>query len=112
MTREEFKIITKDMLKNYSNAPVKTPQAFEMWFELIKDMDYKTVDDNLRHHMTTKIFAPTIAELKGAVDTKDFNNFNRRRYNMAELELKLLERDRPQMIEVEAASREEGDQND
>lgn len=46
-------------------------------------------------------FAPTVAELCGVVDTKDFNNFQRRRYNMDKLEQQLLEACRQELLKIE-----------
>lgn len=46
-------------------------------------------------------FAPTVAELRGVVDTKDFNNFQRRRYNMDKLEQQLLETGRQELLKIE-----------
>lgn len=46
-------------------------------------------------------FAPTVAELRGVVDTKDFNNFQRRRYNMDKLEQQLLEAGRQELLKIE-----------
>lgn len=90
MTREEFKSIVKAMRVTYPNTPITTQQVFDLWYGLLRDMDYKAVSDNLLQHIRTNKFAPTVAELRGAVDTKDFNNFQRRRYDMDKLEAALL----------------------
>lgn len=91
MTREEFKNIVKAIRTTYPNTPISTQQAFDLWYELIKDMGYASVADNLQRHIKTNKFSPTVAELRGVVDTKDFNNFKRRAYNMDALESELLE---------------------
>lgn len=91
MTREECKSIAKAMRATYPNTPVSTQQVFDLWYGLLRDMDYKAVSDNLLQHIKTNKFAPTVAELRGVVDTKDFNNFQRRRYDMDRLEAALLD---------------------
>nr|DAT88435.1 MAG TPA: Loader and inhibitor of phage G40P [Caudoviricetes sp.] len=63
-------------------------------------MDYETVSNNLHKHIRTNKFAPTVAELRGVVDSKDFNNFKRRPYNMDLLERQLLEADREMIPEL------------
>lgn len=90
MTREEFKNIVKAIRGTYPSSPINTQQIFDLWYEMLKDLDYQTVTNNLQRHIRTNKFAPTVAELRGVVDSKDFNNFQRRPYKMDDLEKKLL----------------------
>lgn len=99
MTREDFKNIVKAVRGTYPNCPISTQQVFDLWYEMLKDLDYQTVSGNLRRHIVSNKFAPTVAELRGVVDTKDFNNFQRRRYNMDALEMELLQ------VEIETVKR-------
>ena len=101
MTREEFKNIVKAVRGTFPNSPISTQQIFDLWYEMLKDMDYVTVSENLKNHISGSKFAPTVAELRGVVDTKDFNNFQRRRYNMDKLEQQLLEAGRQELLKIE-----------
>lgn len=102
MIREEFKNIVKAIRGTYPNSPISSQQIFDLWYEMLKDMDYETVSNNLHKHIRTNKFAPTVAELRGVVDSKDFNNFKRRPYNMDLLERQLLEADREMIPEIKA----------
>ena len=89
MTRVEFKNIVKAMRGAYVNCPITTQQVFDEWFMLLKDMDYRTVSNNLQSHIKKSKYVPTIAELRG-LELKGFNNFVGRNYDMDKLELALL----------------------
>lgn len=92
MNKNEFGILIESIKSAYNKKDF-LPELSEkkLWYEMLKDMDYLTVSENLRRHIRTNKYAPTVAELRGAVDTKDFNNFKRRAYNMDALESELLE---------------------
>lgn len=90
MTREEFKNIVKAIRGAYPNSPINSQQVFDLWYEMLKDTDYVSVSENLKKHIRSNKFAPTVAELRGVIDSKDFNNFKRRQYNMDALEQQLL----------------------
>jgi hypothetical protein len=60
----------------------------------MSDMDADIVLGYLRKHIQRNRFPPTIAELRGESEGKDFNNFARRKYNMDELESQLLQVDK------------------
>lgn len=94
MTREEFKVIVKAMMAAYpQSCPVKTQDVFDMWYTMLKDMDYRTVSERLKKHIKTCKYAPSISELRGMDGEKrnSFNNFQRRHYDMERLERSLLE---------------------
>lgn len=89
MTREEFKNIAKAIRGAYVNCPITTQQIFDEWYMLLADMDYIAVSKNLKRHIQTNKFAPTIAELRNEKPA-GLNNFTGRNYNMNKLELALL----------------------
>ena len=94
MTREEFKVIVKAMMAAYSQScPVKSQDVFDMWYTMLKDMDYRTVSERLKKHIQVNKFAPTIAELRGVDEERkgSFYRMSHRQYNMDELEKRLLE---------------------
>lgn len=89
MTREEFKNIVKAIRGAYINCPITSQSVFDEWYMLLSDMDYHTVSMNLKKHIQTNRFAPTVAELRNRLNP-GFNNFTGRDYNMPLLELALL----------------------
>ncbi|PWJ49325.1 replicative helicase loader/inhibitor [Faecalicatena contorta] len=109
MTRDEFKKIVKAIRGTYPNCPINNQQIFDLWYEMLKDLDYQTVTENLKRHIRSNKFAPAVAELRGVVDSKDFNNFKRRPYNMDALERQLLEADRETIVKIEVKSENDMD---
>lgn len=95
MTRDEFKVLTKVMKAAYRNCPITTQEIFDLWYEMLKDIGYSSASSNLRMHIHTSQFPPTIAEIRGATTGHDrFNNFVGRDYDMDKLETALLDHDR------------------
>lgn len=70
MTREEFAIIVK-ALKAVYTAPTFIPDAdaFNVWYEMFKDIDYKVLNYSTRQYMLTGKFPPTIADLREIATT-------------------------------------------
>ena len=93
MTRGEFRNIVKGINAAYTNSPIVTQDIFDLWYTMLKDMDYSEVSRNLEKHIKTNKFAPSISELRGATEVRNFNNFPRRQYDMDDLERRLLEAD-------------------
>lgn len=91
MTAEKFKILVDTIRSAYPGKGFLNDESSKkLWFGLLSDMDYKTAAYNLKRHITTNKFPPSIAEIRGEADAKDFNNFQRRRYDMDKLEAALL----------------------
>lgn len=66
MTRDEFKILVKGMKAVYSSEKfIPDQDAFNVWFELLKDLPYEVVSSAIKQYMITGKFAPTIAEIRG-----------------------------------------------
>lgn len=65
MEREEFKILVKAMKATYPDPKfIPDKDAFDVWFDFLKDMDYKTLSNALGRHICTSKFPPTIADLR------------------------------------------------
>ena len=65
MEREEFKLIVKGMKAVYAQPSfIADADAFDMWYELLKDMPYQAVSLAARSHMAGSPYPPTIADLR------------------------------------------------
>lgn len=65
MEREEFKTLVKGMKAVYSQATfIPDQNAFNVWYELLKDLPYKQVSVAIQKYMVTERFPPTIADLR------------------------------------------------
>lgn len=65
MTREEFKVLTKGMKAVYTQPTfIPDADAFNVWYELLKDLDYMQVSVAIKKHMQSCKFPPTIADLR------------------------------------------------
>lgn len=65
MTREEFGIIAM-ALKSVYNAPnfIATNDAINIWYDLLKDLDYNTCNLAVREYMSTESKIPTPADIR------------------------------------------------
>lgn len=65
MDREDFKTLVKGMKAVYTQpAFIPDQDAFNVWFELLKDLTYDQVSLAIQKHMLTERFPPTIADLR------------------------------------------------
>lgn len=65
MTREEFGIIVKALKAVYSTPSfIPDQDAFNVWYELLKDIDYQTATKAVQSYMTTESKLPTIADIR------------------------------------------------
>lgn len=65
MEREEFKVLVKGMKAVYADAKFITDKdAFDVWYGLLKDLDYSKVSAAIQKHMMTSKFPPTIADIR------------------------------------------------
>lgn len=65
MEREEFKILVKAMKAVYANPTfIPDQDAFNVWYELLKDIPYKLAEIAIQKHMLTEKFPPTIADIR------------------------------------------------
>lgn len=69
MTFKEFGKLA-DAIKTYfpRDNMLPTDTAMELWYDMLKDMDYQSACIGLKNHVATSKFAPTIADIRnGAV---------------------------------------------
>lgn len=65
MEREEFKILVKAMKAVYTQPTfIPDKNAFDVWYELLKDLTYEQVHIAIHKYMITEHFPPTIADLR------------------------------------------------
>ena len=65
MEREEFKLIVKGMKAVYAQPTfIADADAFDMWYELLKDLPYQAVSLAASTHMARSPYPPTIADLR------------------------------------------------
>lgn len=73
MTREEWSLIVQTIRNTYPPHLMKgmfeTEQSIRLWYEMLKDLDYKDLAVALQKHITTNKFPPTIADLREACQT-------------------------------------------
>ena len=65
MTKEEFKVLCKGMKAVYAQ-PTFLPDAdaFNVWYSLLKDLDYQVANAAIQKYMLTNKFPPTIADIR------------------------------------------------
>lgn len=69
MTKEEFKVLVKGMKSVYAQPTfIPDNDAFNVWYELLKDIDYKTCAIAIQTYMSTEKFPPTIADIRAKVN--------------------------------------------
>lgn len=65
MKREEFKTLVKGMKAVYAQPTfIPDQDAFNVWYELLKDLPYKQLNVAIQKYMLTERFPPTIADLR------------------------------------------------
>lgn len=65
MTREEFAIIFKVIKASYPNYVIfQEISTVEVWYEKLKDLDYKTVMNTANTYSNINKFPPSIADLR------------------------------------------------
>lgn len=65
MTREEFKILVKAMKAVYTHPSFIPDQyAFDVWYEMMKDLDYKTASSAVKKYMLSEEKDPTVSGIR------------------------------------------------
>jgi len=65
MTKEEFKQIVKGLKSIYAEPKFIADQdAFDMWFALLKDLDYEIASMATKAYMQSETFPPTPADIR------------------------------------------------
>ena len=67
--KEKFKILLKAMKAVYTKPEFLPDQdAYNVWYAMLKDLDYEVLTSSIQHHMMTSPYPPTIADIRsGAV---------------------------------------------
>ena len=64
MTREEFSLLAKGMKSIYSRDKFMVDKdAFDMWYALLAEYDYKDVSQAVKSYMSTERFPPVPADI-------------------------------------------------
>lgn len=65
MTRDEFKILVKGLKSVYTQPSfIPDKDSFEIWYELLADLDYKTCSNAIKKHMQMVEKEPTPASIR------------------------------------------------
>lgn len=65
MEREEFKILVKGMKAVYTKPDfLPDKDAFEIWYNLLRDLNYSVCSAAIQSYMMTNKFPPTIADIR------------------------------------------------
>jgi hypothetical protein len=63
--RERFKTLVKAMRAVYAKPDfIPDRNAFDIWYHLLKDIDYPTLEAAIIKHMQTSSYVPTIADIR------------------------------------------------
>lgn len=72
MTREEFSRIVKGLKAVYAyESFIASQDAFDIWYELLKDLDYQAVSVGTKKLMQTSSKVPTPADIRKAAIPED-----------------------------------------
>ncbi len=64
--REDFKVLVKGMKAVYTQTSfIPDKDAFNVWYELLKDIPYEKLSVSIRKHMMSSPYPPTIADIRG-----------------------------------------------
>ena len=75
MTREEFSIIVKGLKAVYTQQTfIPDKDAFNVWYELLKDIDYANCNVAVQRYIISERFPPTIADIRDYVFKNDKSN--------------------------------------
>lgn len=65
MTRDEFKILVKAMKAVYTHPTfIPDQHAFDIWYEMLKDIDYKTASFAIKKYMQSEEREPSVASIR------------------------------------------------
>lgn len=65
MTKEQFKVLVKAMKAVYTNPGfIPDQDAFDVWYSMLKDLDYATASRAVQMHMQTEETPPTVAGIR------------------------------------------------
>ena len=65
MTREQFKVLVKAMKAVYTNPGfIPDQDAFDVWYSMLKDLDYAIASRAVQMHLQTEETPPTVAGVR------------------------------------------------
>lgn len=65
MTKEQFKVLVKAMKAVYTNPGfIPDQDAFDVWYSMVKDLDYAIASRAVQMHMQTVETPPTVAGIR------------------------------------------------
>lgn len=65
MTKDQFKILVKAMKAVYTNPGfIPDNDAFDVWYSMLKDLDYALASRAVQMHMQTEETTPTVAGIR------------------------------------------------
>lgn len=80
MTKEQFKVLIKAMKAVYTNPGfIPDKDAFDVWYSMLKDLDYAIASRAIQMHIQTEEVPPTVAGIRkqsAKLKTDDFNDLN------------------------------------
>lgn len=67
MNNREFAIIADVIKSAYPSSKIMgTKSAFNLWYRMLKDIDYQTASAAVENYIATNVFAPSIAQVREA----------------------------------------------
>lgn len=70
MTKDEFKQIVKGMKAIYSDKFIQDQTSFDVWYGLLRDLDYMDVAMATQKHMQTSTYEPKPADIRRLATAK------------------------------------------
>lgn len=65
MTRDEFKILVKAMKAVYTEPSfIPDQHAFDVWYEMLKDLDYNLASNAIKKHMMNNDKVPKVSHIR------------------------------------------------
>lgn len=65
LTKDQFKLLVAAMKAAYpSDKLIPDEDAAKIWYQMLKDLEYKSLSMALQKHMMTSPYPPTIADLR------------------------------------------------
>lgn len=75
MTREEFKVLVKAMKAVYTQPTfIPDQDAFNIWYEMLKDLDYKTASFAVKKYMQSEEKEPRVSSIRKHAQSFKKNN--------------------------------------
>lgn len=66
MERNEFGILVAVLKSNYTNLAIQNQESFDLWFEMLKDIDYPIANKAVKSIIMRSTYPPTIADIRKA----------------------------------------------